>query len=61
MTGAGLLAGIGFTVALFIAQLAFVDPVMVEEAKIGILTASVVAGIGGYLLLRFGTPGSGAG
>jgi len=61
VTGAGLLAGIGFTVALFIAQLAFVDPVMVEEAKIGILTASVVAGIGGYLLLRFGTPGSGAG
>jgi NhaA family Na+:H+ antiporter len=55
VTGAGLLAGIGFTVALFIAQLAFADPVMVEEAKIGILAASLVAGIGGYILLRFGT------
>jgi len=54
VTGAGMLAGIGFTVALFIAQLAFSDPVMVEEAKIGILAASLVAGIGGYLLLRLG-------
>lgn len=59
VTGAGLLAGIGFTVALFIAQLAFTDPAMVEEAKIGILGASLIAGVGGYLLLRFGSPSAG--
>jgi len=51
--------GIGFTVALFIAQLAFTDPVMVEQAKIGILGASLIAGIAGFLLLRFGTPSAG--
>jgi NhaA family Na+:H+ antiporter len=55
VTGVGLLAGIGFTVALFIAQLAFVDPAMVEEAKIGILAASVVAGFLGYAFLGFGS------
>jgi NhaA family Na+:H+ antiporter len=45
-------AGIGFTVALLIAELAFVDAQMIEEAKIGILAGSATMGIGGYLLLR---------
>lgn len=52
VAGAGLLAGIGFTVALFITQLAFVDPELVAQGKIGILGASLLAGVGGYLLLR---------
>lgn len=47
------LAGIGFTVALFITELAFVDQTLVAEAKIGVLAASLTAGLIGYSLLRF--------
>jgi NhaA family Na+:H+ antiporter len=47
------LAGIGFTVSLFITGLAFDDPALVEEAKLGVLAASVLAaGIGSAILLR---------
>lgn len=53
--GASLLAGIGFTMSLFIATLAFDDPVLLTDAKIGILAASFVSGVGGWLVLR-GTP-----
>ncbi len=52
--GVGLLAGIGFTMSLFITELAFTDPAMVVRAKVGILVASAIAGIAGLLLLRFG-------
>jgi NhaA family Na+:H+ antiporter len=45
-------AGIGFTVSLFIAALAFEEAARVEEAKVGILVASVVATVGGALTLR---------
>ena len=50
-----LLGGIGFTMSLFIADLAFVDDGALGLAKIGILVASVVAGVGGYLVLRRAT------
>ncbi len=50
--GLGLLAGIGFTVSLFIAELAFTDHVLTDEAKIGIFIGSTIAGVAGYLLLR---------
>lgn len=53
ITGAGLLAGIGFTVALFITDLAFTEEVLISQAKIGILFASLLAGTMGYLVLRF--------
>ena len=51
--GVSLLAGIGFTMSLFIANLAFRegDPDL-PSAKIGILTASFLSGIVGYLVLR---------
>ncbi|MBX2820568.1 MAG: Na+/H+ antiporter NhaA [Rhodothermaceae bacterium] len=49
--GAGALAGIGFTMALFIANLAFSDPKTLEIAKLGILTASLASGILGWILL----------
>jgi NhaA family Na+:H+ antiporter len=52
VTGAAAVAGIGFTVSLFIADLAFEDRALVDEAKIGILVASVVAGLVGWVLLR---------
>ena len=51
--GIGLLGGIGFTVAIFIAGLAFDNPVLVNDAKIGIMGASLMAGVAGYALLRF--------
>jgi NhaA family Na+:H+ antiporter len=50
--GAGAVAGIGFTVALFITELAFEEAVLRDEAKIGILVASVMAGLLGWFLLR---------
>ena len=53
--GVCTLAGIGFTVSLFIASLAFDDPAAISEAKIGILAASVVAAVlGATILLRAG-------
>ncbi len=52
MVGVGLVAGIGFTVSLFITGLAFTDAELVSDAKIGILAGSLLAGVAGYLLLR---------
>lgn len=51
--GAGWLAGIGFTMSLFISELAFINPANREAAKIGILIASIAASLVGYLTLRF--------
>jgi Na+:H+ antiporter, NhaA family len=49
--GSACLAGIGFTMSMFVDQLAFTDPTNVDRAKIGILVASVVAaGWGGAVL-----------
>lgn len=53
MVGIGLLGGIGFTVSLFITDLAFTNPAIVTEAKLGVLVASLVAGAAGYSILRF--------
>lgn len=50
IAGGGLLSGIGFTMALFIAGLAF-GPVLLNSAKLGILSASVMAGVGGLVAL----------
>ncbi len=52
LAGAGLLGGIGFTVSLFITGLAFDDARLTADAKIGILAASVTAGLAGYWFLR---------
>lgn len=49
--GAALLGGIGFTMALFIADLAFKDPGALDAAKIGVLTGSVVTTIAGLAWL----------
>lgn len=50
--GAGFLAGIGFTMSIFITLLAFDSADVVKNSKIAILIASVVAGAIGFLLLR---------
>ncbi|MBW3657885.1 MAG: Na+/H+ antiporter NhaA [Actinobacteria bacterium] len=53
MIGVALLAGIGFTVALFVSALSFPsDAAAADSAKIGIFAGSIVAGLGGYLWLR---------
>ncbi|MBA3390014.1 MAG: Na+/H+ antiporter NhaA [Rubrobacter sp.] len=57
MTGAGLLAGIGFTMSLFVGGLAFDGGEMLESAKLGILSASVVAAVLGLVLLARASPG----
>ncbi len=51
LAGLGMLGGIGFTMAIFIALLAFRDPGQIVEAKIAILVASLLSGIFGYLFL----------
>lgn len=54
LAGGGLLAGIGFTMALFIADLAF-DDSLIHNAKLGILLASVVAAVAGLSVLVWST------
>ena len=50
--GAGMLAGIGFTMSIFVSMLAFKDPQYVNEAKLMILVASIFAAILGFSYLK---------
>ena len=52
LTGAAALTGVGLTVALFVTDLALTDPVAQEEAKVGILVASGMAAMLGWLLFH---------
>ena len=62
VVGVGAVAGIGFTVSLFIADLAYDDPAMTETAKVGIFAGSLLAGaIGACLMLLAGRPGATSG
>lgn len=61
MGAIALLGGIGFTVSLFIANLSFgsgdaLNSLLLNEAKLGIVAGSLLAGIGGYLALHFTLP-----
>lgn len=52
--GVSFLAGIGFTMAIFIASLAFENsPMYIDSAKVGILIGSLISAVIGYLILRF--------
>ncbi|MDX2308027.1 MAG: Na+/H+ antiporter NhaA [Hyphomicrobium sp.] len=51
MLGAGMLAGIGFTMSLFIGTLAFPDPAYAADVRIGVLGGSLISATLGYLLL----------
>jgi NhaA family Na+:H+ antiporter len=58
IAGAGMVAGIGFTVSLFVAELAFDEAARVDEAKVGILAASAVAAAIGAAVLAWGRAGA---
>ncbi|WP_347303320.1 Na+/H+ antiporter NhaA [Croceibacterium sp. TMG7-5b_MA50] len=54
--GTGMLCGIGFTMSLFISALAYPQhPLLVEEAKLGILAGSTISALLGYAILRLAT------
>lgn len=52
LTGASFLAGIGFTMSIFISELAFHGDALIPISKVSILAASVVAGLVGYWVIR---------
>ena len=54
IVGISILAGVGFTMSIFIANLAFTENlVFIDSAKIGIIIGSLISGIIGYLILKF--------
>jgi NhaA family Na+:H+ antiporter len=53
--GAGLLAGIGFTMSIFVTLLAFESPAEIAIAKTAIFVASLIAGVAGYAVLKMGS------
>jgi NhaA family Na+:H+ antiporter len=53
LVGGATLAGIGFTVALFIADLAFADPALREQAVVGVLSGSLLAALLGWGIFHF--------
>lgn len=54
LLGYAFLAGIGFTMSLFVAMLAFQDAALVDAAKRGIIAGSLLAGVAGAVMLRVG-------
>ena len=51
--GVSMLCGVGFTMSFFIGSLAFDDPLLSSEMKIGVLGGSILSAVFGYLILRF--------
>jgi len=56
IAGAGCLAGIGFTMSLFISDLAFDNETLIATAKVGILAASLASGVCGFFILSRSLP-----
>ena len=56
LSGAAILAGIGFTMSLFIGILAFDDPAYATPVRLGVLIASGIAAVAGYVLLSRASP-----
>jgi NhaA family Na+:H+ antiporter len=56
VVGLAMLGGVGFTISLFISDLAFSEQSIIDMAKIGVFAASLLSGVLGFLLLRFRKP-----
>jgi NhaA family Na+:H+ antiporter len=56
LLGAGCLSGIGFTMSIFISELAFTNDTLIDQAKVGILVASFIAGVLGAIILSYALP-----
>ncbi len=56
LAGVSFLGGLGFTMSLFINNLAYTNQVLIDSAKMGILLGSLVAGTLGYILIRLTVP-----
>lgn len=50
--GVSIISGIGFTMSLFISKLAFSNPELLDEAKLGIIISALLSGILGFIILR---------
>lgn len=57
VTGAGMLGGIGFTVSLFVTELAFGESILAEDARLAVLVASLIAGVIGCAIVLPGRVG----
>jgi Na+:H+ antiporter, NhaA family len=53
LLGVGILAGIGFTISIFVSLLAFTDIVIINQSKIAVLTASIIAAVLAYVWLSY--------
>ena len=53
LLGISMLAGIGFTMSLFVTELAFENETFIQEAKVAILTASILAATLGLVTIKF--------
>jgi len=53
LMGVSLLGGVGFTMSLFIVNLAYTDANFITASKMGVIIGSLIAGVIGYLILRF--------
>jgi hypothetical protein len=51
-----MVAGVGFTVALFVTSISLTDPALIDSAKVGILGGSLIAGTLGFCFLRWAAP-----
>ena len=58
LVGVSLLGGLGFTMSLFIVNLAYTDANFIVASKMGVIIGSLIAGVLGYLVLRFSKPKS---
>ena len=56
IVAAGMLGGVGFTMSIFVSNLAFSNATFVAEAKLSVLLASLVAGVAGFVFLRTSPP-----